>query len=62
MAKDLSNPAILVYIPAILFGTDVMKQAARQRSGISDTLAGGVASLLRGAAVPDIPAFTKKSP
>ncbi|WP_158677439.1 hypothetical protein [Chromobacterium vaccinii] len=60
--EDLPKAAIMGYIPAVLFGTDVMRQAAWQRSGISDTLAGGAAALLRGAAVPDIPAFTKKSP
>ncbi|NHQ84154.1 hypothetical protein HA051_21545 [Chromobacterium vaccinii] len=62
MGEDLPNAAIMGYIPAVLLGTDVMRQAAWQRSGISDTLAGGAAALLRGAAVPDIPAFTKKSP
>ncbi|PRP72680.1 hypothetical protein BUE93_01230 [Chromobacterium amazonense] len=39
-----------------------MKQAARQRSGISDTRLGGAAALLFPAIVPDVPVFRKKSP
>ncbi len=39
-----------------------MKQAARQRSGISDTRMGGAAALLFPAIVPDVPVFRKKSP
>jgi hypothetical protein len=39
-----------------------MKQAARQRSSISDTRLSGAAALLFRAIVPDVPVFRKKSP